>query len=111
MIAAKGFVVRGLGTGGRIVGTIHVFRGLCAPPPAPGAVLLATTLLPTELPLIQAAALVIVTGGALDHVAAQARERGLPAVVGAKNALDLLADGDQVLVDADAGLVVRLSRP
>jgi phosphohistidine swiveling domain-containing protein len=70
-------------------------------------VLVADTLLPTELPLIQAAALVTETGGPLDHVAAQARERGLPAVVGVAGA-GQLPDGALVLVDADQGLVVRL---
>ena len=56
-------------------------RGRC-----PGDVLVARTLLPTELPLLSAAALVVETGGPLDHVAAQARERGIPAVVGAADA-------------------------
>ena len=71
--------------------------------------LVARTLLPTELPLLAPAAIVVETGGALDHVAAQARERGIPAVVGAAGACRALRDGDQVLVDADAGLVVRLA--
>ncbi len=72
------------------------------------AVIVACTILPTELPLITAAALVVETGGVLDHVAAQARERGIPAVVGAAGALAALSDGDRVLVDGDAGLVTRL---
>jgi phosphoenolpyruvate-protein kinase (PTS system EI component) len=72
-------------------------------------VLVADTLLPTELPLVIAAALVTETGGPLDHVAAQARERQLPAVVGATGATRLLADGDLVLVDGDQGLVVKLA--
>ncbi|HEY5284730.1 MAG TPA: PEP-utilizing enzyme, partial [Polyangia bacterium] len=72
-------------------------------------VLVAKTLLPTELPLISARAVVTETGGPLDHVAAQARERGIPAVVGAQGASSVLREGDLVLVDGDAGLVVRLS--
>jgi phosphohistidine swiveling domain-containing protein len=71
-------------------------------------VIVARTILPTELPLIAAAALVVETGGVLDHVAAQARERGIPAVVGAAGALAALADGDRVLVDGDAGVVARM---
>ena len=71
-------------------------------------VLVARTILPTELPLIAAAALVVETGGPLDHVAAQARERGIPAVVGALGALTAFAEGDRVLVDGDAGLVARV---
>jgi phosphohistidine swiveling domain-containing protein len=96
--------LRGSGTSGRALGRVHRHGG--APPP-PDAILVAHTLLPTELPLLQAAALVTETGGPLDHVAAQARERGLPAVVGAAGATRL-AEGTLVLVDADQGLVVRL---
>ena len=98
--------IRGAGTGGRAIGRVRRHR--------PGertdadAVLVAATLLPTELPLIEARAIVTDTGGLLDHVAAQARERRIPAVVGAHGALALLRDGDLVLVDGDAGLVVRL---
>ena len=70
--------------------------------------LVARTLLPTELPLLSPAAIVVETGGVLDHVAAQARERAIPTVVGAVGACRMLRDGDQVLVDGGAGLVVRL---
>jgi pyruvate,water dikinase len=75
--------------------------------PPEDAVLVATALLPTELPLLRVAALVTETGGPLDHVATQARERQLPAVVAAAGATAALADGDLVLVDADRGIVVR----
>jgi phosphohistidine swiveling domain-containing protein len=100
--------IKGVGTGGRVVGRVVVHRP-GRPQQAQGQVLLASTLLPSELPLIAAAALVIESGGPLDHVATQARERRLPAVVGAAGATRLLHDGDLVLVDADRGLVVRLS--
>jgi pyruvate,water dikinase len=104
--AACAKVVRGSGTGGRAVGRVAWHR--------PGerasadTICVAKTLLPTELPLIGAIAIVTETGGPLDHVAAQARERGIPAVVGAHGASSVFADGDLVLVDGDAGLVVRL---
>jgi pyruvate,water dikinase len=98
--------VRGAGTGGRAIGRVAWHRpGVSA---ASDTVLVAKTLLPTELPLIGALAIVTETGGPLDHVAAQARERGIPAVVGAHGASNVFADGDLVLVDGDAGLVVRL---
>jgi pyruvate,water dikinase len=99
-------LLRGLGTGGRAIGRAVLHR-----PSAPrwaDAVLVARTLLPTELPLLSAVALVTETGGPLDHVAAQARERGIPAVVSALGATERLADGDPVLVDGDRGLVVKL---
>jgi phosphohistidine swiveling domain-containing protein len=103
-------VLRGTGTSGRTVGRVVHRHGPSGAVPPSDAVLVATTLLPTELPLIHAAALVCETGGPLDHVATQARERGLPAVVGVVGAVAALAEGDTVVVDADAGLVVRASR-
>jgi phosphohistidine swiveling domain-containing protein len=101
-------LLHGLGTGGRAIGRVALHR--------PGdvradTVLVARTLLPTELPLLSAIALVTETGGVLDHVAAQARERGIPAVVSARGATESLADGDPVLVDGEQGLVVKLNGP
>ncbi len=101
-------MVRGSGTGGRAIGRVVWHRSGLRTPVALDAVLVAKTLLPTELPLINAVAIVTETGGPLDHVAAQARERGIPAVVGADGASSALCEGDVVLVDADRGVVVRL---
>ena len=118
--------VRGYGTGGRAVGRIRCHQGGPGQSGYPGwsgqpvpsgyapmaerSIVLARTLLPTELPLIAAAGLVTETGGPLDHVAAQARERGIPAVIGAAGALTVFYAGDLVLVDGERGLVVRLDR-
>ncbi|HEX7506507.1 MAG TPA: PEP/pyruvate-binding domain-containing protein [Polyangia bacterium] len=100
--------VRGTGTGGRVIGRVAWHRpGLHAT--TSDMILVSRTLLPTELPLISAIAIVSETGGLLDHVAAQARERGIPAVVGAHGASSVFAEGDLVLVDGDAGLVVKIS--
>jgi pyruvate,water dikinase len=99
--------VKGVGIGGRALGHVVLHRP-ASPRPAPEQILLAPTLLPSELPLLVAAALVTETGGPLDHVATQARERRLPAVVGAAGACRVFREGDLVLVDADRGLVVRL---
>ena len=99
--------IRGVGTGGRAIGrAVWHHPGLRQA--AADTVLLAKTLLPTELPLVNAVAIVTETGGPLDHVAAQARERGIPAVVGAGGASSVFADGDLILVDGDAGLAVKL---
>lgn len=100
--------VRGHGTGGRALGRVRRHGG--AATPSTKDVLVAATLLPAELPLVEAAALVIESGGPLGHVAAQARDRALPAVVGAAGALALLVEGDLALVDADLGLVIRVGR-
>ena len=69
---------------------------------------MAATLLPTELPLLSPGALVVETGGVLGHVAAQARERALPAVVGAHGALAAIPEGSIVAVDGDRGEVILL---
>ncbi len=106
--AAQGPVLRGVGTAGRALGRVFIYRSGAASSVPAGSVVVAQTLLPTELPLIDAAALVTEVGGALDHVAAQARERHLPAVVGVAGAVSALADGELALVDADHGVVVRL---
>jgi pyruvate,water dikinase len=103
-------VLRGSGCGGRVVGRVVLRHGPTGTHPPPDAVLVATTLLPTELPLLQVAAVVTETGGPLGHVATQARERGLTAVVGAAGATTLLREGDTVLVDGAAGLVLRTPR-
>ncbi len=50
-------------------------------------------------------ALVTDTGGILSHPAIIAREYGIPAVVATGNATALIRDGQQILVDGDAGLV------
>jgi phosphohistidine swiveling domain-containing protein len=100
---------RGAGTGGRAIGRVTWHRPGLPTSAAADTILVAKTLLPTELPLINAIAFVTETGGPLDHVAAQARERGIPAVVGVQGASSLFSDGDLVLVDADAGLVVKLA--
>ncbi len=90
---------------------MHIHEPGGATPVPAGAILIARTLLPTELPLaLSPAALVVETGGPLGHVAAQARERGLPAVVDAAGACAAFREGDAVLVDGDAGLVIRVGR-
>ena len=93
---------------GRAIGPVHVHDPAGTAPVPPGAILIARTLLPTELPLVAPAAIVVETGGVLGHVAAQARERGLPAIVDAPGALTAFRSGDHVLVDGDAGVAIRL---
>ncbi|WP_322818438.1 PEP-utilizing enzyme [Tepidiforma sp.] len=54
---------------------------------------------------VPAAGLVVETGGMLSHAAIVAREYGIPAVVGAKDATRVIRDGQAVTVDGDAGTV------
>jgi len=54
---------------------------------------------------VPAAALVVETGGMLSHAAIVAREYGIPAVVGAKDATRVIREGQVVTVDGDTGTV------
>jgi pyruvate,water dikinase len=105
---SDGKAVRGVGAGGRAIGRVVWHRPGFHHVGATDVVLVARTVLPTELPLLAAVAMVTETGELLDHVATQARERGIAAVVGAQGAMGTLSEGDLVLVDGDRGLVVRL---
>jgi pyruvate,water dikinase len=56
-----------------------------------------------------AGAIVTGEGGLLCHAAVIARELGLPAVIGATDAMDLIPDGATIEVDPEAGTVRVLS--
>jgi pyruvate,water dikinase len=74
----------------------------------PGDVLVCRTTTPpwTMLfPLV--GAIVTDSGGILSHCATVAREYGIPAVVGTRQATRLLEDGEKVIVDGGAGTVRR----
>ncbi len=82
-----------------------------APPSLPaGAVLVTAAILPSLGYLLPgAAALVTDHGGALSHGATLAREYAVPAVLGTGTATRALLDGEDLLVDADAGRVYRIA--
>ncbi len=74
-----------------------------------GDVLVAPSTDPGWTPLfLRASAVVTETGGYLSHGAVVAREFGLPAVVNVRDAMRLIADGDRLRVDGDAGRVTRI---
>jgi phosphohistidine swiveling domain-containing protein len=105
--AESGVVTGSAGSAGRATGVARVVRSLAdADALAPGQVLVAETTAPPWTPLFGIAAAVVTdTGGILSHSAVVAREYGIPAVVGAGNATAVIADGDLVEVDGDAGTV------
>ncbi|HEX2088349.1 MAG TPA: PEP-utilizing enzyme [Actinomycetota bacterium] len=71
-----------------------------------GDILVATTTTPAWTPLFPSlAGLVTETGGILSHAAIVAREYGLPAVVGADRATQLLTDGTMIRVNGSTGEV------
>jgi phosphohistidine swiveling domain-containing protein len=57
---------------------------------------------------LQAAGLVVEVGGLLSHGSIVAREYGLPAVVGVAGATQVIETGERLLLDGNAGVVVKL---
>lgn len=47
-------------------------------------------------------------GGLISHGAVVAREYGLPCIIGATNATAIIKDGEQICMDASAGIIVKL---
>lgn len=76
---------------------------------ANGEILVAPSTDPGWTPLfLRAAAVVMETGGYLSHGAIVAREYGLPAIANVPGIVDHLADGTEIRVDADRGVVELL---
>ena len=93
---------RGKGRGtSRIILSSHDFEKF-----QEGDVLVASATRPEFVPLMkQAAAVVTDEGGMLSHAAIVSRELKKPCIVGTKIATRVLSDGDEVDVDAEAGVV------
>lgn len=99
--------LRGVGIGGGVAA--GPVKRLDTPDPSrvqAGDVLVMRFADPAWTPLFpRAAAVVMEVGGAMCHAAVIAREIGLPAVFGVRDARALLQDGQRVEVDGDAGVV------
>ncbi len=75
----------------------------------PGEVLVADTTTPDWEPVMKTAAAIVTNrGGRTCHAAIVARELGIPAVVGAEQATEVLADGETVTVSCAEGAVGRV---
>jgi len=71
-----------------------------------GDILVTTMTTPDMVPAMKrAAAIVTDEGGMTCHAAIVSRELGVPAIVGTKNATEVLEDGMVVTVDGDKGIV------
>ncbi len=71
-----------------------------------GDVLVCRTTDPAWTPLFgMAAAVVTESGGMLSHAAIVAREFGIPAVVGVRDAMTLLGDGTSLTINGSLGTV------
>jgi phosphotransferase system, enzyme I, PtsP len=92
---------------GRLLATLDPTTVPAAVPP--GAILLARRLGPAELLDWHArgiAGVVVEEGTGTGHAAILARALGLPALSGARGALEIAEDGEEALLDADEGLLV-----
>lgn len=47
-------------------------------------------------------------GGLISHGAVVAREYGLPCIIGATNATKIIKDGEEICMDASAGIIVKI---
>jgi len=75
-----------------------------------GDIIVSPMTLPDFLPaMTKAAAIVTDEGGMLCHAAIVARELKKPCIIGTKIATEVLKDGDLVEVDAEKGIVKKLS--
>ena len=99
--------LRGLGvSGGLARGPVRILRAPDAGLLRDGDVLVVEYADPGWTPLFpRTAALVMEVGGAMSHAAVVARELGIPAVFGVREATTDLADGETVEVDGDRGVV------
>jgi len=92
------------GVAGGIVKIIHSMEDLGKI--KQGDILVTTMTNPDMVVTMQkAAAIVTSEGGVTAHAAIVSREMGIPAVVGAQNALEVLKDGDEITVDGSNGKV------
>jgi pyruvate,water dikinase len=95
------------GSAGKVRGTARIIRSIAeAGRLQPGDILVAETTAPPWTPLFATVAAVVTdTGGVLSHCAVVAREYAIPAVVGTGAASKVIADGQTIEVDGDAGIV------
>ena len=99
------------GSPGKVTGTARIVMTIAEGSKVEkGDILVAPTTAPPWTPLFgTAAGIVTETGGVLSHCAIVAREYGIPAVVGAPGATQLIPDGARIEVDGDSGTVRLLT--
>ncbi len=102
-----GVIVGKTGNAGKVTGKVQIIHSASALDEfAGGNILVTSYTAPEFVPIMKKAAGVITdTGGITSHAAIVSRELGIPCVVGAKIATQMLKDGDFVEVDATAGTV------
>jgi pyruvate,water dikinase len=101
-------LVRGLAASpGRATGAVRVLR---SPEEGaalkPGEILVAPMTTPDWVPVLRRAGALVTEGGGMTcHAAIVSRELGVPCIVGARRATEVLRDGEEVTVDGAKGTV------
>jgi len=83
-------------------------------PPLAGHLVLADDLAPTDIVILHTDGVrgfITESGGPLSHAAIIARSLGVPAVAGLHSARQYLSEGEEVIVDGQAGMVVAGAGP
>nr|WP_199332307.1 putative PEP-binding protein [Fischerella sp. FACHB-380] len=104
-------LIKGLGAAtGRVTAPAYVIHSPQRPEQLPkGVILVAPTITPNWLPILQQVTGIITEqGGITSHAAILARELGIPAVVNAANATTMIPNGERLLIDGDKGEIYRL---
>ncbi|MBD2353445.1 phosphoenolpyruvate synthase [Tolypothrix sp. FACHB-123] len=105
-------IIKGLGAArGRVTANAYVIaNSQLKPEQLPqDVILVAKTITPDWLPILQKIAGIITEkGGLTSHAAILARELGIPAVVSATDVTALIQPGERLLVDGDRGEVSRV---
>ena len=97
---------------GTITGVARVVMDPVGAHLEPGEILVAPSTDPGWTPLfLTAGALVMEMGGANSHGAVVAREYGIPAVVGVREAVTRIRTGERITVDGSTGAITTLDSP
>ncbi|MEM7112687.1 MAG: phosphoenolpyruvate synthase [Chloroflexota bacterium] len=104
--APEGALVGNPVSAGVVEGTVHVIHDPHTESLSPGEILVASFTDPGWTPLfINAGGLIMEVGGAMTHGSVVAREYGIPAIVGVREATTGLQTGQRVRVDGNRGVI------
>ncbi len=99
-----------IGSPGRVQGTVRIVTNPTGITLQPTDILVCDMTSPAYIQLMQQAAAVVTDrGGMLSHAAIIAREIKKPCIVGTGNATEQLNNGDLIEVDADTGVIRKIS--